>query len=110
MKIDRARLDEVDRKNVENWLRIPELVRQDCLRLLREVVPADVMGEMHEHIRRFGHFENMDHFGFGMWVRNHLRGVITDGELPGVKYDNGNEYRNWDDFYVGALYDLAGAL
>jgi hypothetical protein len=44
--------------------------------------------------------------GAGMAVRNLLRRQYTDGELPPVKYDDGSEYRNWDDFYLGALMDL----
>lgn len=47
------------------------------------------------------------HFGTGMVVRNCLREVIRDEELPAVDYD-GREFRNWDDWYHSVLERLIG--
>lgn len=47
------------------------------------------------------------HFGMGMNVRNLLREVIKDDELPPVEYDKFEEYRNWDDYYIPVLEEAA---
>lgn len=46
------------------------------------------------------------HFSTGMAVRNVLREVIKDDELPPVTYDHYDppvQAQNWDDYYVGVL-------
>jgi hypothetical protein len=46
------------------------------------------------------------HFGTGMSVRNVLREVIKDDELPVVKYNHYAtpiEAQNWDDWYAWVL-------
>jgi hypothetical protein len=49
------------------------------------------------------------HFGTGMSIRNCLREVIRDEELPGVYYeDDQREYRNWDDWYTSVVERLIG--
>ena len=45
------------------------------------------------------------HFGTGMAIRNLLREVIKDEELP-VVYYGAMEARNWDDWYHGVLEEL----
>lgn len=45
------------------------------------------------------------HFGTGMAIRNLLREVILDEELPVVHY-GAHEARNWDDWYHGVLEKL----
>jgi hypothetical protein len=41
-------------------------------------------------------------FGGGMQIRNRLRDVLTDDQLPPVDYPEG-PMQNWDDFYTGAI-------
>lgn len=43
------------------------------------------------------------HFSTGMWVRNQLRTVIPDTELPEHPAADGTMSRNWDDWYVSVL-------
>jgi hypothetical protein len=45
------------------------------------------------------------HFSEGMAVRNLLRDVLRDEQLPPVEYPVG-PMRNWDDYYMGALDEL----
>lgn len=49
----------------------------------------------------------MHHFGMGMHVRNLLREVIKDDELPPVEYDDECSYQNWDDYYIPVLEEAA---
>ena len=48
------------------------------------------------------------HFTTGMGVRNLLRRVLPDNELPLAPYPNGTAHSNWDDYYVQALEAAAG--
>lgn len=46
------------------------------------------------------------HFSTGMSVRNVLRGVFSDDELPPITYDHYDppiEAQNWDDYYIAVL-------
>lgn len=47
------------------------------------------------------------HFFMGMGVRNLLREIIKDEELPPVDY-GGESYSNWDDYYIPVLEEAAG--
>jgi hypothetical protein len=42
-----------------------------------------------------------------MGIRNLLRDVIKDDELPPVSYGD-DQMRNWDDYYVEVLEEAAG--
>lgn len=46
------------------------------------------------------------HFAVGMGVRNCLRAIIPDDQLPGVRYDHVEDsplFKNWDDYYVEVM-------
>lgn len=47
------------------------------------------------------------HFGAGMAIRNMLRQVVKDEELPIVHY-GAHEDRNWDDWYQGVIEEAIG--
>lgn len=90
----------------DNWNRLPDKVRQDCINHLDawfdpKTKTAD--------IERLKNYENelFFHFGLGMVIRNRLRGMLTDMELPVLtKDDEGQPYgpsQNWDDYYTGAI-------
>lgn len=92
-----------------NWNRIPPEQRKRLLDDLREFVPADVIGawkHQHEQGQDIGG-EGFHMFGGGMAVRNRLRQTMKDDELPPVTYPDGQQHQNWDDFYTGALQELA---
>jgi hypothetical protein len=44
-----------------------------------------------------------NHFFGGMHIRNVLRAVMLDSELPPAPYPGGKTYCNWDDYYLQAL-------
>ncbi len=44
--------------------------------------------------------------GGGMAIRNLLREVLPDDLLPATQYPGHPLWRNWDDCYIGALYQL----
>lgn len=49
----------------------------------------------------------MHHMFMGMQVRNLLRQVIKDEELPPVQYGD-QVHSNWDDYYIPVLEYAAG--
>jgi len=84
-----------------NWNKIPEDRRKKCIDHLKRKIPPEVLqGWKNDGVgKRF-------HFWGGMAVRNTLREVMLDEELPAVPYDGGESYSNWDDYYTGALQEL----
>lgn len=80
----------------QNWARVPEADRQRCVEHLR-------LWLKDPEEWRAGLDSPGFHFFAGMSVRNALRDVLTDDELPEVTYPDGHAYRNWDDFYMAAL-------
>ena len=85
----------------------------DSIKYLRELHERDpewgdeLTAEQHEEMKKKYGFTvpSPFHFGTGMAIRNVLREVIKDDELPGVHYDEG-EMHNWDDWYHGVLNEL----
>ena len=84
-----------------NWDKIPADKRKACLDHLRGWIPDDVLINWKQN----GFAPGFHMFGGGMQVRNRLRDIMLDGELPPVQYD-GDSYSNWDDYYTGALQEL----
>jgi len=102
-------MDDHDQTVLDNWNRLSEDIRSRCVDLLRSKTPSDMMGrwkDQHARRIRIGSDDPWFHMGIGMQVRNAMRSILKDDELPFVKYDDGNEYQNWDDFYGGALQQL----
>lgn len=109
-------VSKLDEWCIGNWRRLPQWVRTKCVDHLHAVISAAVDGqEALEKWRqqkrdgiRIGSDQYCFHFGTGMFIRNALRQVLDDNDLPGVTYPSGDVYRNWDDAYYGALDELAG--
>jgi hypothetical protein len=59
--------------------------------------------DQHKRGIRIGSDDPWFHLGIGMQIRNALRSVLLDDALPFVKYPDGSDCQNWDDFYGGAL-------
>lgn len=98
--------DKIDDWQCTQWQRIPEAARHRCLELLRQRVPLIVRTEWQDQAARgvaIGSTDVRFHLGVGMAVRNVLREVLRDKDLPG-----GGRW-TWDDFYRGALYDLVSS-
>lgn len=105
-----------------NWDQVPHARRRACLNYLRAWIPGDVLGKWKlQHLRgeRIGwDVPGFHFFGGGMGIRNKLREVMLDAELPPVSSDfplgegsgggqqPGPGCSNWDDFYTGALEEL----
>lgn len=98
-----------------NWDRAPAEQRAACVAHLRRFFPPEVrrlIKQQHAQGERIGSHDPCFHFGGGMAVRNALREVLRDEDLPPVVgpaggYPEGQVVRNWDDFYMGALEELA---
>lgn len=115
MSPKRGSLDDWSRSN---WDRVPESQRRRCLDHLRDWVPKDVLSkwrEQHSRGERIGWDVPGFHFGGGMSIRNRLRAVLSDGDLPPASTPPdaasaaplpGPGESNWDDFYTGALEEL----
>lgn len=90
-----------------------EKLHPEIIEYLRELHARDpewgdeLTDEEHkEYERKFGFTIPCPfHFGTGMAIRNVLREVIKDEELP-VVYYGAHEARNWDDYYHGVLNEL----
>jgi hypothetical protein len=84
----------------QNWARVPAADRERCVNDLRTQIGAG--GATREEW-----LAAMDDPGFHMFagrdIRNALREVMGDDDLPEVPYPGGSSYRNWDDFYMAAL-------
>jgi hypothetical protein len=91
----------------DKWL--PEPLRSKAVNYLRNTLHP---GTMHEFQKAYhDHGEDwmvQHHFFAGMSLRNVLREVIKDDELPPVDYGDGMDYQNWDDYYVRVVEEAAG--
>lgn len=86
------------------WKEVPQEKRDRVVAHLRANLDPAAL----RHVRAGG---EVDHFFGGMAIRNLIRGVMRDEELPGVYYawaSTDEPIRNWDDYYVQALRDAAG--
>lgn len=98
---------EMEALGIANWKRIDPATRRLCADHLRMVIgdhPA-VLERWRDQKRRGiapGSDDVRFHFSGGMAVRNVLRQVLLDHRLPGPEAE-----RNWDDFYMGAIDEIA---
>lgn len=96
--------------SIANWNQIPEADRKRCLDHLRQTLKRELSGPAVLGVWRrqaaagieIGSDSSWFHFGAGMAVRNILRQVLQDVDLPAV-----DGATNWDDCYIGAIHALA---
>lgn len=116
-------------KTRENWERVDPELRKKCVDHL-QTLPADIKADLGRVIKehpddwytqdmtppseqariqaKYGvYVPDIFHWGLGMGIRNYLRGVVRDDELPLVEYEDGS-YQNWDDYYTAAIEDVFG--
>lgn len=87
----------------DNWNKVEQNKRQLCINHLRGVIPPEVIAQW----KKDGYDIAVWHFYGGMAVRNALRDVMKDDELPGVPYPRQDDLvKNWDDYYTGAIDEL----
>jgi hypothetical protein len=94
--------DDLDEWCRSNWDKVPEEKRKLCLDHLKKKIDAATLRRWKE----CGFPPGFHMFAGGMAVRNTLRDVMVDEELPAVSWNNGEAYSNWDDYYTGALQEL----
>jgi hypothetical protein len=97
--------DELLAAQEARWPYVDARVRAECVAKLRGAIsPAD--RSLLAGWFRDGSFPPGFHFLTGMMVRNALREVARDDQLPPVRYGAGedrDDMRNWDDYYMAAL-------
>lgn len=93
--------EELQQYAEDNWSRVPAEKRELCVRHLRSLIWED-RTTLQEWFKK-DEFPMFFHFDGGMAVRNALRDVMRDEELPRIDYGNGFYEQNWDDFYMAAL-------
>lgn len=106
-------LDDLETVHWLWWDELDTALRYRVVAYLREVLPRPLLEEVRVKRIRYGNewmehmFEDQwkdnlipytFHYGAGMFIRNLLRNVVLDKELPSG---------NWDDFYVAALLSAA---
>jgi len=100
--------DAEDNQQCMNFAKLSDVQRARCVAHLRVCIPLKVMLEWQDQDKRgisIGCTDVRFHVGVGMAIRNALRQIIGDHELPG-----GGERLHWDNFYRGALYALVATL
>ena len=76
----------------------PELVAI-CVDHIRQELPESTLQDIREQMADDPiHWCSPHHFGWGMSMRNLLRDVVADDELPSG---------NWDDYYVKIIEEAA---
>lgn len=99
--------------SILRWLRsrkqpTPAEWRSRAVRHLKENISTELDKVRHLHAENPEEWWIASHFGFGMGVRNVLREVVKDDELPPLRHFDGRFYSNWDDWYVEVLEEAAG--
>lgn len=94
--------EELQAKSEENWRRLDAVKRMYCVWRLREIIGPEDQALLKQAFETSKWPLGFHHFS-GMAIRNELRKVVKDEELPLVDYGGGHFYQNWDDFYMAAL-------
>ncbi len=95
---------------ISNFSRIPYKDRRRLIAVLQAQLPRKLIMKFRDQVKR-GKIIGSDtpgfhHLGGGMAIRNILRLVIADSDLPETQYPGYPMGCGWDDYYMGALYAL----
>lgn len=97
------------------WVRMPIPLREKAVNHLRSKLGESFLDDVRTLVAEsdLGRWHPPGfHFGQGMWIRNLLRQVIPDSELPAMNDiygDDGPEpIQNWDDYYIPCIEAAAG--
>lgn len=91
-------------------LLLPDPLRRNAVIYLRANLHHETLYEVYELWKKNPEdwiHKAYAHHGFGTAIRNILREIIKDSELPPVDYD-GEPMKNWDDWYIKVLEEAAG--
>lgn len=101
--------DDLDQFSYTNWMKIHSHQREVILAHIRGKVDVSMLNtwrDQHARGMKIGSDNVLFHMWPGMQIRNTCRDILQDDLLPSVKYEDGHEYQNWDDFYGGMLQEL----
>lgn len=108
---------DLELRSESNWLSLPEDVRDRCVAAIHGAIaqgegPGLLARWRDQAARgiRIGSDDPWFHHSIGTAVRNICRRVLPDEHLPSthLQYRDGrSEFRNWDDFYMGAIGAVA---
>ena len=93
-------------RNMQAWRMLSQAQRKLAVSLLRYKLPADIVPKIKARADSDPDWLAEYHFGWGMSIRNLLRSVIKDNELPPSVWDVNKGDHNWDDYY-GAVVEVA---
>lgn len=88
----------------DNWSKVPEEQRKKCTDHLVACLPQSLL-----LFWKTNGFPSYFHFYSGVTVRDILRQVMADDELPPISYADGPSC-NWDDYYTGALDEVLESI
>lgn len=94
---------------LDSFRRLPVDMRIALVNHVRSIYNEDDAKAAGEEIRELikeksGDWNGPYHHGWGMWMRNMLRDVYSDDELPSTPYDDDRgEFKNYDDYYTGIV-------
>lgn len=100
---------ELQVRSIANFAKLPAVHRERCIKHLRRIF-RDSKEALHlwtvqvHKGKLIGSDDPRFHFDLGMQVRNSLRAVVYDLDLPPVEQPGGDYASNWDDYYIGALH------
>jgi len=77
------------------WASVPDEMKEKIIARLKELTNLNEVKDMMD--------DPWFHHSGGMMIRNWLRRVVKDNELPFAPYPGGSQFQNWDDFYVQAI-------
>ena len=91
------------------WKAIPEDQQRGIVDFLQKNLDSNVLTKIkEEHSKDPSNWGAKYHMFSGMGVRNLLRDIMKDDELPLAPYPDGMSFSHWDDYYIQALEAAAG--
>lgn len=95
--------------SIGNFKRIDSATRRTLVTELRRSLPGWLIMKFEDQFKRgvvLGSHNVFFHHNEGMAIRNILRDMLPDNKLPLTQYPGYPAWRNWDDCYLGALYEM----
>ena len=103
-------MNDIQEWSHQNWLKLPAEIRSKCIKHMQGWIADDILNTWRAEYANGNPIggAGFHMFGGGMQIRNRLREVLKDDELPGVPYE-GYISHNMDDVYLGAIIELLHA-
>lgn len=109
---------QIELESITNWFSLPDQLRERAYQHLEKIIRRDAPETLQKWVKQLaagqalGSDDIRFHFAAGMAIRNLLREVVKDDELPWSKSVDAKghvcvDVGNWGDFYYGAIHELA---